>query len=374
MSRTPSPRHPGRTWLAISMSAVLALAACSSDGSSGDSSDEVAWAEENIPGLDASLVEAACDEGELSLYNVIYRGELAGLISQFEETFPCITVTSFAAGGAQLLERFESEALAGRNAADVWASTTPGIVRGLAEDGLLAEYTPPNADRVPEGFKDEGLWYAVGLDPIGIGWNADRVTPEQLEAIERIENWSDVADPAFSGRAGMVTARGGGTAQLPFYYWWTEVGPEYYAELAALSPAIFDTTNPSVDRMVAGDFEVLLHAPVDNSVASAWLQGAPVQWKFPQPGLAVPHFATVAESAPNPNVARLFVAWSLSPEGQATWSAETGLAPVGADVEDTRPQVEESWYEAPSEYHVVDWEHLTSEVPAMGDEFDRVFN
>lgn len=342
-------------------------------GSGDDGGDGAAWAADNIPGLDAAIVEAACGEGELSLYNVVYRNELQDVVSAFEEAFPCIEVTSFAATGSELLERFTSEQRAGRHEADIFETTTPGVAPELAGEGLLADYTPPNADRVPDQFKDEGTWYAIGLDPIGFAWNTDLVTDEQRAAIDGIETWADTADPAFADDLGFVTAKSGGTAQLPWYYFRTELGMDFWEELAGQNPAIFDATGPAVDRLVAGDFAIMTHAPADNSVGSAWVNGAPVQWVFPSPGLAVPHFVTIAENAPNPNAARLFVAWSLSDTGQSTWSVETGLAPVADDVEDQRDQASESWYALPAEYWDVDWAALTATVPEMGDDFTRIF-
>ena len=334
---------------------------------------EAEWAAKNIPGLDSAVVQGACKEGALSLYNVVYRNELRGLIEKFQKAFPCVKVSSFAATGSALQQRFTSEQQAGRYEADIWETTTPGVAPGLAQQGLLANYVPPNADRVPRQFKQEGIWYAVGIDPIGIAWNTRMVTDQQKQVLASITKWSDIANPAFKDSSGVVTAHSGGTAQLPWYYFKTELGLDFYKKLAELKPALFDATSPSVDRLIAGDFAVLLHSPADNSVAGAWVKGAPLQWKFPSPGLAVPHFVSVVAKAPHPSAARLFVAWSLSPEGQQVWSSETGLAPVGPDVKDLRPQTNESWYKLPTEYWDVNWVELTKGVPQMVKDFDAAF-
>src|SRR5690606_33037289 len=119
--------------------AALALSVCGTPATAA----EADWVAQNIPGMDAGVVKAACEEGKLSLYNVVYRNELKNLVAQFEKTFPCIDVTSFAATGSQLQQRFTSEQQAGRYEADVWETTTPGVTPKLAKDGLLADYTPP---------------------------------------------------------------------------------------------------------------------------------------------------------------------------------------------------------------------------------------
>lgn len=376
---------------ALSVAAALALVGCSGgsaqdtpsgsgtpDGSAapaddGKWADEVAWAEENIPGIDPELVRGACEEGALTIYHMVYRDDLAPLRDAFAKTFPCISVTGFSATASELVERLRSEQQAGRYETDVFQTTTPGVAPALLEEGILTEYTPPNADRVPDEFKTEGLFYATGIDPIGIAWNTELVTPEEQAVIDSITDWDQVADPVFKDDIGMVNARSGGTAQIAWWYFQQKAGPGFYEKIAALNPIFFDATRPSVDRLVAGDFAYLMHAPVDNSVAAAWVNGAPVQWKFPEPGVAVPAVATVLEKAPHPNAARLFLTWSLSAEGQSQWSAATGLVPIGPDVTDERPQASESWYELPEKWLAVDWVEVTENVPSTIDDFTRIF-
>ena len=47
---------------------------------------------------------------------------------------------------------------------------------------------------------------------------------------------------------------------------------------------------------------------------------------------------SISATAENPNAARLFLAWSLTQEGQAAWNTETSAAPAFPDgVEGTLP-------------------------------------
>jgi len=357
------------------------VAACSGGApatganASGTEKTAEAWAVKNMPGLPVDIVSAACKEGTLNLYHLIYRGALKPLIADFEKAFPCLKVTAFMASGSQLDERFTTEARAKKaNGADVWMNTSPAFANSLADEGLLMDWTPPNSDRVPAEWKSEGHWYGVGIAPIGFAWNSKQVTAEQEKALMNITTWPEVANAPFKGRSAMAHIRAGGTTQLPFYYFRKDIGLDFWKKLKnSLNPVILDGANPVAGQLASGAIAFVPDVTTDTAIATQYLNGAPLKWRFPEPGLAVPHFIAISASASNPNAAKLFTAWSLTKAGQTLWVNQTGLAPMSADIQDNRKYAREPWYKLPTHYYTADWKDIDNSLAEMTKQFKTIF-
>ncbi len=367
----------------MAATAALTLAACAGPaGTNGTQTDdeedaeltEVEWAAKYIPELDSSIVEQACEEGQLSLYHLAYPNELLPLIQTFEATFPCIQVTPFGAPAGPLNERFVAEASAGRIDADIFMTTTPGTAKKYLEEGYLSDWTPPNSANVPDQWKEEGIYYGVVIDHSGVAWNEDMITPEQEKFLEGVKTWEDLPSDLFNGQTGISNIRAGGTTQLPNYFFQDEYGIEFWQKMKDLNnPLVFSAAAVTVEHMVAGEFSLAFYIPGDNAVANAYLNGAPLKWKFPEPGLGIGHSITLTNGGPNPNAGKLFEAWSLSLPGQAEWVENTNLAPMSTEVEDRRSFAKEPWYHLPETYYVPDWDKIAAEIPDLTPKWDAIF-
>src|SRR3546814_2140291 len=104
---------------------------------------------------------------------------------------------------------------------------------------------------------------------------------------------------------------------------------------------------PLADQLAAGAFAFVPHATLDTAVNKRRKRGAPIEWKFPEPGLGIPYFMGIASNAPHPAAAKLFMAWSLTGEGQTIWVNRSGLAPASDIANDTRELAQEEWYALP---------------------------
>ena len=325
------------------------------------------------PDLPASLVDAACQEGTVMLYTLVFRGDLQDLAAQFHARFPCLTLKTFVGSGGVLAQRYISEYQAGSYVADVWMNSSPVYGDDLAAKGMLLNWTPPDAARVPAIWKHEAAWYAVGLAHIGVAWNTDDLTAAQTKWLDGLTRWDQLPSAPFEGSSALVDIRAGGTTQLPYYMFGKDYGPDFLTKLTALKPTLFNAINPLADRLGTGEFSLGLAVTADTAIATQWLQGAPVRWKFPEPGLAVPYYIGLPAKAPHPNAAKLFMTWSLSPEGQRLWVSNTGLAPVDKGVQDDRKFAHEPWYKLPGSYYIVDWNALSAALPADTARFAAVF-
>lgn len=323
--------------------------------------------------LPADLVQAACKEGKITLYSLIFGGKAASTHPKFHERFPCINVEVFSASGGALSQRYTSEVQAGSRNADLVMNSSPIAGDRMARAGMYLQWTPPTASFIPQQWQKSGYWYAVGLTYLGAAWNTQEISADDKAWIDKATTWKDILASPFKDRMAMVDLRAGGTTQLAYYYFKEAFGPDGWKQLADRHPTMFNGINPLADRLAAGEFAFVPHATVDTAMAARWSKGAPLQWKFPEPGLAVPYFLGIATNAPHPNAAKLFLAWSLTPEGQSAWVSESGLAPVSDKATDSRPFAKEAWYKLPHEIYPADWSKIEETIGSLTEDFRATF-
>jgi iron(III) transport system substrate-binding protein len=353
-------------WTAAASAVLMTLAQARAQGV------DMAYATKELK-LPAEVVEAACKEGQLTLYSLIFGGKAATMHPKFRERFPCIKMDVFSASGGALSQRFTSEFQASTRNADLVMNSSPVTGERWVQAKMFMSWTPPTANLVPATWQRPGYWYAVGLTYLGTAWNTQEVTPEENAWLAKATTWDDMLNSPFKNRMAMVDVRAGGTTQLAYYYFKHVLGANSWKKLADQHPTMFNGINPLADRLAAGEFAFVPHATVDTAIATRWAQGAPLRWKFPEPGLAVPYFIGIASNAPHPNAAKIFLAWSLSPEGQSNWVSESGLAPVSEHAIDNRRFAKESWYKLPNTVYPADWSKIESDIGPMTQEFRQLF-
>jgi ABC-type Fe3+ transport system substrate-binding protein len=355
---------------------AIALALASLGSAAHDAmaqSAEADYATKNL-GVSADLVKQACAEGSLMFYSLIIGGEESRPAQKFGEHFPCIKINVFSASGGAIGERFMTEFRAKNAQADVMMNSSPAFGTEMISNKMLAQYTPPNADKVAPQWKEEGYWYGVGVVYIGIGYNTEEITAADKTWIDGVKTWKQVLDNPFAGRMAMVDIRAGGSTHLPYYYFKHELGADSWKKLADEKPTIFNGINPLGDQLAAGEFAFVPHATLDTAVNERRERGAPIAWKFPEPGLGIPYFLGIASNAPHPAASKLFMAWSLSEEGATTWVNESGMAPASSLAKDDRDVTKQDWYALPKEIYQADWKAISDEIPSMVKEFQATFS
>lgn len=363
-----------RTWMLLAAAALCAPFSGPAFSQSAEIAKAQAWAKQHAPSLPADVITGAASEGKIMLY-CLNSSCPAELTAEFAKTFPFLKVETYKASGGALAERLTSEVRANRAISDIWMNSSPAVANRFVKEGMLASYTPPTAELVPAKWRRDGYWYGIGLLHMGIAWNAEKVTPEEAAWLDKVNSWDQVANPIFKGRSAMAHVRAGGTAHIAYAYFREKIGPGFLDKVNEnLAPVIYASSNPVGERLVAGEYAFVPHTPTDiGSLATYFKNGAPVRWRYPEPGLALPYLAAITKNAPHPNAARLFMTWSSSLDGQAAWVNLTGLAPMRSDIVDNRGFTKTPWYRAPKTYWEVDWARIDEEMPAMTADFKRVF-
>lgn len=215
----------------------------------------------------------------------------------------------------EILARTEAEG--GRPLADLWFGAGIDSFLKARDLGLLEVYRSPEAEAVPEGYKDpEGYWTGVSLQLSGLLVNTDLLAERNLA---RPKLWADlvspeyreqllIADPAissatFTAVAGLLHKMG------------EEEGWRYFEALAG-NVAYFTKSSSDPQKKVASGQMPLAVVSLTREIISR--QGkSPLVAVFPKDG--IPWMAVgvaIFKNARNPEAARAFVDWAISLEGQ----------------------------------------------------------
>jgi ABC-type Fe3+ transport system substrate-binding protein len=329
----------------------------------------LAWAAENLPELDPAIVEAACAEGTIVLYDLPSAGAQA-VHDQFQKDLPCLTVGGEA---ASLTNRFLSEEAAGKHIADVLRATSEPDLRSAQASGFILEWTPPNADYLPDDLKNEGFWYANSASIDALAWNTTAVSAEQLEQLRSVTQWSDLDKlESMAGAISVTTIASGGSGQAFWYTLYDTYGPDFLQDVAdRLQPTVYPSVVEGTQHLTATQTPAIYGA-LDSLISAAYLDGAPLEWVYPTPAIIVPTFVTISANAPNPNAAKVFETWLLSKAGV---EASVNLGPTNGlrdDIDDRRPWLTEPWYKplAIEDLRPVDFEQLNAQLDAVTAQYD----
>ena len=273
-----------------------------------------------------ALVKAACKEGQVTYYTAQAGGDEREIIKPFEKDFPCVRVSVISMVTGRLYERVRTEAQAGVTQADVMGSSSEILTEKLIKDKLVRPWTPPSADKYPEGAKHQGYWYAANVAVMVPFYNVQLVKGADIP-----KTWHDLLDPKWSGKIATAPITVGGSSWSMYSFMKEKLGPDYLKAFAAQRPRMFTSFDPGVLAVARGELPVGVFSIANEY--SARLKGAPIRTVFPSEG--VPYFTFSMfqiAGAPHPHAGELFANWYLSRQGQASNVAVRGLYSVRKDV------------------------------------------
>ncbi|MBQ3303263.1 MAG: extracellular solute-binding protein, partial [Clostridia bacterium] len=181
--------------LAVLLAALMLLACCS------------AFAEE----IDADLIAAAKEEGELVVYGSCEEDYLAAAAQHFEELYGIKTQYQRLSTG-EVPAKIEEEN--GNPSADVWFGGTNNPYDDLAAKGFLDNsYVPVNAAHLTKDIykNPDGYWYGIYTGILGFMVNKDELDRMGLEAPQ---TWDDLLKPEYKGLIWLSNHNTAGTAKL----------------------------------------------------------------------------------------------------------------------------------------------------------------
>jgi iron(III) transport system substrate-binding protein len=314
--------------------AVLTAALCLT-GAGADGADVPL--PEGYPPSYARIIEAARQEGTLSIYSATDASEAAPLIREFEAAYPGVRVEYADQNSTELYSRFIAEAAAGQGTADlVWSSAMDLQVK-LIHDGYAQPYASPEKPGLPDWavWKDEG--YGTTAEPLVIAYNTRLMpagdVPRTRADLERLLR---AKKDFYRGKMASYDPERSGVGFL-FISQDVHISPDTWGlveALAGTAPRLYTSTGAMMERLVSGE-----HLLVYNMIGSYALRR---QRQDPSVGIVFPadftltlsRIAFIPTEARHPNAAKLFLDFLLSKRGQRLLAGRD-MMPVRTDVDTT---------------------------------------
>jgi iron(III) transport system substrate-binding protein len=259
--------------------------------------------------------------GTLTLYTSQPNADAQATVDAFQAAHPDVEVEWFRDGTTRVMAKLRAEFEAGNAQPDVLLIADMVTMEGLEAEGRLMAY--PEADISaydPAIMDDEGHYFSTKLITTGIVYNT---------AAEMIpESYLDLLKPEAQGQIAMPSplTSGAATIHMAALTAHPDLGWDLYEGLADQG-AIPEGGNGGTYRAVAGG-EKLYGFVVDFLPIRNKLEGAPVEFVFPEEGVsAVTEPAAILSTAQNPDAAKAFIDFLLSPEGQQL-AANQGYLPA----------------------------------------------
>jgi iron(III) transport system substrate-binding protein len=273
--------------------------------------------ESKLAGLDslyaadrqARLLEGARTEGQAVIYLNLDATVANALAGGFMKKYSGLNVQIGRFSGASIIARVETEARAGKLAADVIMSGELGILV-LIDKGVMARYRSPQLVAYPESFRDKDRFWSVSLLNVLVpAYNTRLVDKEDVP--RRME---DLLRPRWKDKLAMDTQS---------YYWFGALVQDMGEEAATrLLRGLNDQQLHQVrgrrlltQLVAAGEYDLAVETNL-NTVLTMSQQGAPVWFAPVRPLYLRPSFLFMTRTAPHPHAGALLIDYLLSEEGQ----------------------------------------------------------
>jgi iron(III) transport system substrate-binding protein len=299
-------RHSGfsRRDLMIGSSALAAGAAFST---------KVLSAAPPSSAITPELIEAARKEGKVVFYTSIDLPLAEKIAKSFEAKFPGIAVRVERTGAERVFQRIGQEYASNIHAVDVANSSDAAHLIVWKKQGLLEPYVPedvakfyPVEHKDPDGqFASFRVWVCI------IAYNTDLVKKEEAP-----KSFADLLDPKWKGK--IVKAHPGysGTIMTATYQMQRDLGWGFFENLAKQNIMQVQSSADPPKRLALGERAVQADGNEYN-IFEISEKGGPVAPVYATEGSPLIVGPTgMFKAAPNPNAAKLFTAYSFTPECQ----------------------------------------------------------
>lgn len=251
------------------------------------------------------LIAGAQAEGELSFYTSLPVLPTTQITEAFEAKYG-IPVTMYRAESTQLLQRAANEARAGRHVVDVVESAA-AEVEAMEREQLLQVVDFPVFEHIAEGAAAPGrAWVASRLTIFVVAYNTDLIPPEDVP-----QSFRDLLDPKWNGMIGIEAENANWLMEVSDA-WGRDETTALFNEIAATNGMSARRGHTLLVNLVAsGEVPIGINAYHEH-VDQARERGAPVDYVFMPPVIAMPLSVAVVRNAPHPHAAILFMDFLLN--------------------------------------------------------------
>jgi iron(III) transport system substrate-binding protein len=281
-------------------------------------------------GADAQdRVAVARREGKVVWHTALALDSAQRLATRFEQTYPGVKVEVHRTGSERILQRVMMELQAGIKNADVINTSDTGHFVYLKRKGLLAQYAPFGAERLPAAFRDpDGIAWGWRAFPLVVPYNT-----KQVAASEAPATWKDLLDPKWRGRLVIAHPGYAGSVVTQILALEKLYGWKYWAELAKNRPMLVQSIHDPGRTVATGERAVGVNGADYGFLYNERRKGSPIAAAYPRDGVVLIFSPTAITSfAPHPAAAQLFTDFIFTREMQQLLADSEGLYVAHPDV------------------------------------------
>src|SRR5688572_2730039 len=219
---------------------ALALAGCGGDSK----------ATSELAGDWDGIVEAAADEGEVTIYSTHSPDNLEKLKKAFEAKYPDIKPTYVRGTDADILPKIETEQQTGQGTVDVHMTTDAGWIDRSLQSDFSVEIVGPSFEEEAydaEASIMEDKWFLTSATIFVLGWNTDKWS-------QGLETPEDALDPGLNGgKVGIQNPAGIPTYADMYRHMDENFGENYLERLAEQEPRVYDSAVAVGQAIASGE-------------------------------------------------------------------------------------------------------------------------
>jgi iron(III) transport system substrate-binding protein len=343
------------------------LSACANGGGNGGdgAAAPTGSASAAIPGVSTALVNAACKDGTVQVWQMPLTPAVTDVNNAFMAAYPCVHVSSLTGVGGTILARYNSAVNTG-TAPDVLELSIAGAMETLAKQGSFKKFTPAETT---VASSDAGYTvYDYGLQ-VGAMYNSNSVS---AQLVGKLSNWCAIADPAFANlKFGLVSPADGGTTETAWAYIFKDCGGASFIDKFIKTHKVtkFASAEPAAAAVTSGQLDMVLPDSANASLP-LWKTGAPVRFAIPSPVVETHNTLAIPKTAAHPSAAELYIDFILSAAGEKIYNDDDFTTPGNTAVTATNPVVKQSWWHVPSQTYSYDPVAISSQAAMLAKVFD----
>ncbi len=339
-----SPLAQAHAWPTLTTSstrrqALRAAAAAALAAAWGPGRAQTAAPSTSPPAVMTRFAATAREASVLHIDSSTDTALFAPAIRDFQRLYPSVTVQYTDRQSLDIHAR--ALALAGAKGAasavdvteapDLLISSSPDLQTQLANDGYALSHQSPRTRELPEGAHWRREAFTLGADAVVMAYNPRLLNPAlaprtrgQLLALLR------QSGSPLQGRIGTYDALRSGLGYLLATQdsRFDSTASVLLAAMGAARARLGDHIEPLLDRLEQGELALVYNVPASYALARM-AAGSGLRVIVPEDyTLLTTRVALIPASARHPELARPFLDYLLSPQGQAVLARDTRLLPV----------------------------------------------
>jgi len=278
------------------------------------------------------LVAKAKTEGKVTFYGNVMKKTQSLWTDYFAKNYPEIKLEFQLLTGGTALAKLTAEQAAKTYVCDIFSSATATVAQA-SDAGYLMDFVPPElidpnvkwALGDPLALRPQ---YVIYTTPYGITFNTN-LAPPGTEP----KSWKDLADPKWKGKFVTEDPRNQGKGNKWFLYMYNNpaYGPDYLKKVLVDNKVTCSSDAAGLAAMVArGEYAADITSTFKfyQSVQQTGINLPLAFHYYDDPTMRSDLAAAVANNAPHPNAAKLFLNYLLSADGQAALADGDTAIPV----------------------------------------------